>query len=62
MRQSVALDAEESIGRFEPREFALDELVDLRVNLFGIVEGSNANGEIATASHERMIRRRVFAI
>jgi hypothetical protein len=37
MRQRVALDAKESIGRFEPREFALDELVDLRVNLFGIV-------------------------
>jgi len=37
MWQRVALDAEELIGRFEPREFTLDELVDLRVNLFGIV-------------------------
>ena len=62
MRQSVALDAEELIGRFEPREFALDELVDLRVNLFGIVQRSDANGEIATVSHEGMIRRRILAI
>jgi hypothetical protein len=63
MRQCVALDAEELIGRFEPREFALDELVDLWVNLFGIVQRSDANGEVAVAvSRERVIGRNVFAV
>ena len=62
MRKCVSLNAREVVSRVEPGEFALDELVNLGSDPFGIIERSDANGEIATFSHERMIRRRIFAV
>ena len=62
MRKCVSLNARKVVSRVEPGEFALDELVDLRPDLFGIVERSDPNGEIATVSHERMIRRCILAV
>src|SRR5580704_17936947 len=62
MWKCVPLNAREVVSRVEPGKFVLDELMNLGLDPFGIIERSDANGKIATVSHERMIRRRIFAI
>ena len=62
MRQRVALDPREIVGSLEPREFALDKLMNQRAQPLRLIEGADPDREISSIPGQRMSLHKILAV
>src|SRR5260370_34215588 len=62
MRQSVALDTQEIVGRVKPRKLALEKLMNQRAQLLRLIEGADSDRKISSFPGQRVSLGEILAV